>query len=63
MEEFTKQGTVHNYGVEVLNSSFICHERYWFENLAEALKFRRSLLVENGGSVEPAFTRVIYVMV
>ena len=62
MEEITMQGTVHNYGVELLNSSFVCCTRYWFENLAPALKFRRAQLVENGGSYNPAFVRVVYLI-
>lgn len=63
MEEFDKQGTIHNYGVEILNNSFRCYERYWFEELAEALKFRRDMLVENGGLFYPAFVRIVYLIV
>lgn len=63
MEEITVQGVVHNYGVELLNSSFVCYKRYWFENAIEATKFRNAKLVENGGKFDPAFVRIVYLVV
>lgn len=63
MEEITMQGTVHNYGVELLNSSFVCYKRYWFEAYFSACQFRKNLLVENGGSFYPAFVRIVNLIV
>jgi hypothetical protein len=41
MTEHTKQGIVHNYAVEILNSSFIPIVRYWFEDELIMNKFYR----------------------
>ena len=57
MEEF---GAIRHFGVEILNSSFICYERYWFEYEGMALRFMEELIRTRG--FKPAFIRIVKVI-
>ena len=57
MKEF---GDVHNFGVEILNSSFICYERYWFVYEESARNFKEELIREHEHI--PAFVRIVKVI-
>lgn len=51
-------GQIRNYGIELLNDSFVCETRYWFDDKISAMKFRGEIEKQKA----PAFVRFIKVI-